>query len=398
MTSRSSTDTPAPQFPTHNAPRVWLLTSGDSPIGISLARQALDHGDYVVSGIIPADFERDGARSEEFQNFLTEVRMKAGAGWKERLRIVALDVRMMGQCQAAVAEAVHVFGRIDILLCCTSQAIIGTIEELGASERTQTLVRDQFETNFFGPMNIMRASLPEMRTKANGHIIVLGGITGHLGTPGLGMFCASTWALEGFCDSIAYEIAPFNVKVTIVQASVEIGILTNKVISAPPHPAYSPEVNNAPLFRGILDSLLNRLPSIQSQYPPQSQPSESGTSPTSSSTSTNPGPNLLSQDEIVSLYPPLSSAHIKKLIAETVHCLTAIGGHENPPARHIVGTEGIAAVKEKLKTVSEELEDFVDASTAADIDKSVKSPGKVEEVIDTSHMDGPLAYGMGPVF
>jgi hypothetical protein len=85
--------TPALQFPTYNAPRVWLLTSGDSPIGVSLARKVLDHGDYVVSGIIPADFERDGARSEEFQDFLCEVSKKAGAGWKDRLRIVALDVR-----------------------------------------------------------------------------------------------------------------------------------------------------------------------------------------------------------------------------------------------------------------------------------------------------------------
>jgi NAD(P)-dependent dehydrogenase (short-subunit alcohol dehydrogenase family) len=153
---------------------------------------------------------------------------------------------MMGQCQVAVAKAVHVFGRIDILLCCTSQAIIGTVEALAASQRTQKLVRDQFESNFFGPMNIMRAALPEMRTKANGHIIVLGGITGHLGTPGLGMYCASKWALEGFCDSIAYEIAPFNVKVTILQASIEIGILTNKITSAPPLAAYAPDVNNAP--------------------------------------------------------------------------------------------------------------------------------------------------------
>jgi hypothetical protein len=80
--------TPALQFPTHNAPRVWLLTSGDSPIGVSLARKVLDHGDYVVSGIIPADFER-----EEFQDFLCEVSKKAAAGWKDGLRIVALDVR-----------------------------------------------------------------------------------------------------------------------------------------------------------------------------------------------------------------------------------------------------------------------------------------------------------------
>jgi hypothetical protein len=282
---------------------------------------------------------------------------------------------MMGQCQAVVAEAVHVFGRVDILLCCTSQAIIGTVEELAVSQRTQNLVRDQFETNFFGPMNIVRAALPEMRMKANGHIIVLGGITGHLGTPGLGMYCASNWALEGFCDSIAYEIAPFNVKVTIVQASIEIGILTNKITSAPSLAAYSPEINNAPLFRGILDGLLNRLPGIKAQYP---------RSPTdqvytlSSETECGAGPNLLSRDEVTSLYPPLSPAHVERLIAETVHCLVAIGGHENPPARHIVGAEGVASVKEKLKTVSEELEDFVDASVAADIDKPGQTHGRMD--------------------
>ena len=98
--SMASGGIPPLQFPTHNAPRVWLLTSGDSPIGVSLARKILDHGDYVVSGIIPADFERDGARSEEFQDFLAEVSMKAAAGWKERLRIVALDVRCASLCFA----------------------------------------------------------------------------------------------------------------------------------------------------------------------------------------------------------------------------------------------------------------------------------------------------------
>ncbi len=83
----------ASQFPTHNAPRVWLLTSGDSPVGISLARHVLSHGDYVVSGIIPAEFEKDGSRSEEFKKFLSEVGRRGGDGWKERLRIVALDIR-----------------------------------------------------------------------------------------------------------------------------------------------------------------------------------------------------------------------------------------------------------------------------------------------------------------
>jgi NAD(P)-dependent dehydrogenase (short-subunit alcohol dehydrogenase family) len=294
---------------------------------------------------------------------------------------------MMGQCQAAVAEAVHAFGRIDLLLCCTSQAIIGTVEELAVSDRTQTLVRDQFETNFFGPMNIIKATLPNMRHQKIGHMIVLGGITGHLGTPGLGMYCAATWALEGFCDSIAYEIAPFNVKMTIVQASIEIGILLNRITSAPAHPAYSPDVNNAPLFRGILDGLLNRLPSIRRQYIAENQDPYS---PTSESERLS-GPNLLSRNEVVSLYPPLSQAHTEKLLAETVHALTAIGGHENPPARHIVGVEGVASVKEKLKTVSEELEDFVEASNAVDITRGSQGQAKTELV--DGEEEGPVDFG-----
>ncbi|EXJ62475.1 hypothetical protein A1O7_02912 [Cladophialophora yegresii CBS 114405] len=363
MANGGSVGTPTPQFPTHNAPRVWLLTSGDSPIGISVARQVLEHGDYVVSGIIQAEFENDGARSQEFKRFLSQVGRTPGM--KERLKVVALDIRVVGQCQAAVAEAVHTFRKVDILFCCTSEAVVGTVEELSTNHRTLTLVRDQFEKNFFGPMNIIKAVVPQMRSQMNGHIIVLTGVTGHLGTPGLSMYCASGWALEGFCDSIAYEIAPFNIKLTIVQASLEIGILTNKITSAPLMKEYTPEFGHtAPIFRGIVDGLLNRLPGIRAQFSP---PPEKEIQSPSSEAERQSGPYLLSRDEVVSLYPPLSHAHTEKLISETVHALTAIGGHENPPARHIVGVEGVNAVKEKLKTVSEELEEFVDTSASADI-------------------------------
>ena len=77
-------------FPLHNAPRVWLLTSGDSPIGISLARQSLEHGDYVVAGVLTVELNRDGPRGEEFKAFLAEVTKK---GWRERLRVVGLDAK-----------------------------------------------------------------------------------------------------------------------------------------------------------------------------------------------------------------------------------------------------------------------------------------------------------------
>lgn len=83
----------------------------------------------------------------------------------------------MGECQAAVAEVVNLFGRLDIVLCCTSQAVVGSVEELAASSRTLSLVRDQFETNYFGPVNIIKSALPQMRSQRAGHFLVLTGIS-----------------------------------------------------------------------------------------------------------------------------------------------------------------------------------------------------------------------------
>jgi NAD(P)-dependent dehydrogenase (short-subunit alcohol dehydrogenase family) len=95
-------------------------------------------------------------------------------------------------------------------------AVIGAVEELAQSSRTISLVDEIFEINFFANVNIIKAILPVMRERKNGHIIVITGISkpildavmntnslfiaGHLGTPGLGMYCSSQWAIEGYCD------------------------------------------------------------------------------------------------------------------------------------------------------------------------------------------------------
>lgn len=378
-----------PKFPTHNAPRVWFLTCANSPIGISLCTHLLAHGDYVTAGVQPTEYEREEERSRDFKDFLEElsapstpavpVATKDGEDddnndseggersgrrergkeraerasrdrelWKSRLRVVALDVKLMGQCQSAVAEAVRCFGRIDILFCCHSEIVVGTVEELSQSPRTLSLVKDQFETNFFGPVNIIKATLPIFRQKKNGHILLMTAVTGHLGTPGLSMYCASQWAIEGYCDSLAYEIAPFNIRMTIVQPNMEVNVLTHRITSAPPMACYTDENNPAPLSRNILSSLLDKI--------------EGSAEPTT-------GDQLYS-DDVKSLYAPLSRGMKERLVAETVHAVAAIGGHDNPPARHIVGVEGVTAVKEKLKTVSEELEDFSECSGAADIEKT----------------------------
>ena len=81
----------SPHFPPHNAPRVWFITRGVSPIAIAVARQVLEHGDYVVAGVVPIEFEKREGQSDDFRAFLEEV--KGAERWRERLRVVGLDAR-----------------------------------------------------------------------------------------------------------------------------------------------------------------------------------------------------------------------------------------------------------------------------------------------------------------
>ncbi|KAL6902565.1 short chain dehydrogenase/reductase [Trichoderma evansii] len=349
---------------THNSPRTWLLTASLSPLTVRLIRQLLSHGDCVAACFPPLEIEHE-ERSAEFRELIDECTSgrKDREGWKDRIRGIRCDGRTMSGCGAAVAEAVEVFGRIDILLCCRSEAVVGTVEELSTNLATQSLARDQFETLFFSQVNFIKAALPQLRAQHTGHIMVLTSTGGHIGTPHMSMYTAATWALEGFCDSLAYEIAPFNIKVTIVQPNKEIQSLTNRIAFAPQIPAYASSFAEAPSVREMLTTVLNSHP--DTALPANPDIDMSATSP--DSVSLEPGEAV---GEIFYRYPKLPPSSIDKLVNETIYALTAIGGHENPPSRHIVGTEGALAVKEKLKTVTEEMEDFVEASIAVDIFES----------------------------
>jgi NAD(P)-dependent dehydrogenase (short-subunit alcohol dehydrogenase family) len=178
----------SPHFPPHNAPRVWFITRGVSPIAIALARQVLEHGDYVVAGVMPIEFEKREGQSEDFRNFLEEV--KRTERWRERLRVVGLDARVVGQLLRRSR-------RLSALMCFCAQlvkvcsapppcfefqlrsvsAVIGAVEELAQSSRTISLVDEIFEINFFANVNIIKAILPVMRERKNGHIIVITGIS-----------------------------------------------------------------------------------------------------------------------------------------------------------------------------------------------------------------------------
>jgi hypothetical protein len=161
---------------------------------------------------------------------------------------------------------------------------------------------------------------------------------------------------------------------------MEVNILTNKITFTPPMPDYAPNLNLAPSVRGILTNALggsDHRPSGASRRGANKARrfGAQGRGAKSSATSTTGPDGAVPPDNVnMTVYPALPPSATAALVAETIHALTAIGGHENPPARHIVGHEGVASVKEKLKTVSEELEDYVEVSCAVDIARDDKLP------------------------
>ena len=378
---------------------MWLITQALSPLAVRLIRLLLGHGDYVVACLPPQDVTND-AVSAEFRELASECRAAAGGdeglfssagptagtaapsssgqgaknkdreGWKDRIRAIRCDGSMMSHCSGAISEAVHIFGRIDIMLCCSSAAAIGSVEELDGT----SLVGEQFEINFFSHINFIKAALPQLRAQNTGHIIVLSSIGGHIGTPGMPITTAATWALEGYCDSLAYEIAPFNIKVTIVQPETEVLLLTNKIVFAPVMPEYEASAAAASAAAAAASSYAATDNNPNNSEEDSSEPETPLTSLRGmlSNMLADYGrpPVRLTQEiptEPQRHYPQLPASSLDKLLLETVHALAAIGGLENPPTRHIVGFDAATAVEEKLKTVTEELEDFVETSLSVDI-------------------------------
>lgn len=93
MDNYSFSDPRTQQFPSHSEPRVWLITAGDSPLGISVARKILAHGDYAVLGLAHSVLDRDQRRRDGYEGFLAEVQAHRDEGWEERMHAIPLDIR-----------------------------------------------------------------------------------------------------------------------------------------------------------------------------------------------------------------------------------------------------------------------------------------------------------------
>jgi NAD(P)-dependent dehydrogenase (short-subunit alcohol dehydrogenase family) len=130
----------------------------------------------------------------------------------DNLVIVELDVTDEAQAREAVAATTSRFGRLDVLVNNAGYVLSGKFEALATSQ-----VRQLFDTNFFGAINLMRAALPVMREQGAGHILNVSSVAGVLGMANSSAYASSKFALEGLSLSVMLEVERFGIKVTVVE-------------------------------------------------------------------------------------------------------------------------------------------------------------------------------------
>ncbi len=182
--------------------KVWLITGSGNGLGRDIAEAALAAGDSVVAG---------ARRTEELAPLVAQ--------YGERVKPVKLEVRDEAAAKAAVQLAVDTFGRLDVLVNNAGYGQIGPFEQMSAEDFKAVV-----DTCFYGVVYTTRAAVPVMRKQKSGHIFQVSSIGGRLGFPGNTPYHAAKWAVGGFSDSLATEVAPFGVKVCTLEPG---GIRTN---------------------------------------------------------------------------------------------------------------------------------------------------------------------------
>jgi NAD(P)-dependent dehydrogenase (short-subunit alcohol dehydrogenase family) len=178
----------------NSAQQVWLITGAGRGMGVHLAQAALAAGHAVVA---------TGRDPQRFQDAI---------GAHENLLPVALDITDPAAAETAVAAAVDRFGRVDVLVNNAGNFYAGFFEEISPKQ-----FRAQMETNFFGPLNVTRAVLPVMRRQRSGHVITITSAAGIIGQEFCSAYAASKFALEGWMESLQFDVAPFGIDTTIVE-------------------------------------------------------------------------------------------------------------------------------------------------------------------------------------
>lgn len=212
------------------AQRTWIITGISSGFGRELTEQLLERGDQVT-GIV-----RDSGKVTD----LVE-------RYPDTFRVETLDLRDTAAIRPLIDHIFQQLGRIDVLISNAGYGLFGAAEELSDQQ-----VAGIIATNLVGSIQLIRAELPHLRAQGGGRIIQMSSYGGQVAFAGNSLYHATKWGIEGFCESVAQEVAPFKIGVTIVEpggARTEFRYGSAQV--ATPLPAY--DHNPTHSFMRMLD-------------------------------------------------------------------------------------------------------------------------------------------------
>ncbi|KAI7431744.1 NAD(P)-binding protein [Hortaea werneckii] len=360
LTLPATTDPPSDTNPPTQ--KIWLVFGATGHIGRSLVKAALSHGDLVA------------AVGRTMENSMAQMQ-----GWHDNCEGMLCDVRVRETVRACIDRCLQRFGRIDIIVNCTGYGVIGACEDQDPSD-----LRSQFETNFLGTLNIIQLSLPYFRQKSSsspgyddestpstsggggsspssgGRYLIFSSTSGALGVPGLGPYCATKYATEGLIESMLYEIDTFGIKATLVEPGHlrldEPTGLDDKANNGSYHPSSSSDPNYPPPHHHHHPPPTTNsdpTPTNNSTHPPLRRYGHFFVKPPSHPYATPNAPAGHARRVVQWLADrqPTSAVKSAELVWQLGHC-------RFPPLRLLLGSFAVESVRDRLKSITEEIEDW----------------------------------------
>nr|WP_145402090.1 SDR family oxidoreductase [Paenibacillus xylanexedens] len=198
--------------------KTWFITGTSGGFGRIMTELLLERGDRVAATL----------RNIEALEDLKE-------RYGEQLWVSTLDVTNTEEIRHVMHQAFNELGRIDNIVNNAGYGLFGAAEEV-SSEQIDHIIR----TNIVGSLEVVRTALPYLRAQGGGRILQLSSSAGQTGTPAISMYNMTKWAVEGFIEGLAQEIAPFNIQATLIEpGSARTNFSGSSLIMAQPMDAYA---------------------------------------------------------------------------------------------------------------------------------------------------------------
>ncbi|KAF2114787.1 hypothetical protein BDV96DRAFT_599969 [Lophiotrema nucula] len=325
----------------HNPPRQasWIVFGATGHMGRSLVRAVLSHGDKCTA-----------------VGWTQENTVEQLERWQDRNCLGLLcDVRVRETVDVVIKKSIERWGGIDIIANCTGYGVIASCEDQDDYD-----LRNQFSTNFLGTLHIIQLSLPYFRAQNHGRYLIFSSTSGALGVPGLGPYCATKYAVEGLIESMLYEVDIFNIKATLVEPG--------HVRLDEPDDQFNP-LNNLGLTPASSGGTGPPKPRRYGHFFVKPTPSAPY------ATLSNPSGHAKRMVQWLNDRQPVSSVKSAELIWQLGHC-------SYPPLRLLLGSYAVESIRDRLRSIIEEIEDWKHLSFPVapdEVSAEEEKKGKEEE-------------------